>query len=132
MITDISTIDNPTWQNRSACLGVDPAIFFNKGNGNTKKAKAICASCPVILKCLKWTLIQEKHTSATARSGIYAGLTPNQRNKMPVCHYGDCLKRVKKHLDFCSEEHRLANKPKPKNPQTDFYKRGSIHLATEI
>lgn len=136
MITNIFDIDNPTWQDDAACLRYgDPSLFFERGNGNSTKAKKICNTmCPVKQKCLDWTLRLEKKTVA-ARSGIYAGLTPNERSKIAVCKYGDCINRVKKHTDFCSPEHTEAYDAELKMnikksqlvSQHEYYKRGTLH-----
>lgn len=130
MITNLSGIDNPSWQERAACRNTDPAIFFIKGEGHTKKAKAICASCPVIQQCLDWTLLLEKHNRNT-NAGFYAGMTANQRAKISLCKFGPCLKRVKRTnaFSFCSPEHRAEYQEaiKPKTPRVEFYKQGTLH-----
>lgn len=44
------------WRARSACNGLDPAIFFPEieegGDNHGAEAKAVCATCPVVETCL--------------------------------------------------------------------------------
>lgn len=129
MITSTKEINNPSWQARSKCKDYDPAIWFTKGK--TKLAKAICNSCPVKQKCLNWILILEKNGSSTARTGIYAGLSANQRSKIPLCYYGQCSNPVKSRAkEFCSEEHKRLHKKKMKDARKGeittgvYYKQG--------
>lgn len=62
----------PSWHAQAACTGVkDPEIFFPGEGGSVSSAKAICASCPVRLKCL------EANLSET--SGVFGGTTPRER-----------------------------------------------------
>lgn len=112
MFTDFNKIGNPVWQAKALCKNYDPRIFFTKKN--VLVAKAICAECPVREKCLDWTLVLEKGGSTTARAGIYGGLSPNQRGKIALCRYGNCVIRVKTRKSFCSKEHKQAHLDKLK------------------
>jgi hypothetical protein len=39
------------WQDRAACVGVDPEVFFPEVGDRTAKASRVCASCPVLPQC---------------------------------------------------------------------------------
>jgi len=64
------------WVVQAACRGLDPEIFFPERGDTfgTRKAKAICAGCPVMLEC------REEHIEE--REGIWGGLSTNQRRIM--------------------------------------------------
>ena len=63
-----------------ACRGQNADLFFNPDNerGRPKrireaKAKAVCATCPVVAECLKWALdVGEPY-------GIWGGKSPAER-----------------------------------------------------
>ena len=68
------------WQVNAACRGMDTAAFFHpereRGSSRARrerKAKAVCARCPVIENCLRWAL--------TAREpyGIWGGMSAEER-----------------------------------------------------
>lgn len=121
MITNIDSINNPSWQEESNCKDQDPAIWFE--TVNKKIAKKICGNCTVAAQCLDWILTLEKGGHTTARSGVYAGTTPRERSRIKICLYSDCTKRVTKHKSFCSDEHREAQK--------QFYQRNKKETPTE-
>jgi WhiB family transcriptional regulator, redox-sensing transcriptional regulator len=69
------------WQARAACRGQSAAIFFAPTHFERKearaarerKAKAVCATCPVRKECLSYALrIREPH-------GIWGGLSEVER-----------------------------------------------------
>src|SRR5438093_4839858 len=40
------------WQDRAACAGVDPEVFFpSAGHDQTAEARAVCSTCPVLHQC---------------------------------------------------------------------------------
>jgi WhiB family redox-sensing transcriptional regulator len=67
------------WQNRAVC-GAHALLFFGP-DGETeperkireRKAKVVCASCPVRVECLDYALEQY------VRSGIWGGLNETER-----------------------------------------------------
>ena len=72
------------WQWRAACRGEDSALFFapntvemkDQRDRRERKAKAICASCPVRVECLEYALrIREQH-------GIWGGLNEMERRRL--------------------------------------------------
>jgi WhiB family redox-sensing transcriptional regulator len=69
------------WQWRAACRGEDSGLFFPPGEweargdrmARERKAKAICAGCPVRIECLEYAVrIKESH-------GIWGGLNEIER-----------------------------------------------------
>ena len=68
------------WQGQAVCGGARAWLFFGP-DGETElerriredKAKAICASCPVRVRCLDYAL--EHHV----RSGVWGGLNERER-----------------------------------------------------
>ncbi len=70
-----------TWQHRGACRGPQAAVFFPPPQFERKveraererRAKEICADCPVTKECLDYALsIKEPH-------GIWGGLNEAER-----------------------------------------------------
>lgn len=73
-----------SWQHRAACRGPQAAVFFPPPHFERKRdrlererrAKAICATCPVISECLDYALtIKEPH-------GIWGGLNEAERKAL--------------------------------------------------
>jgi WhiB family redox-sensing transcriptional regulator len=70
-----------SWQVKAACRGPQAALFFppshferkDDKDARERRAKAICASCPVRRSCLDYALrIREPH-------GIWGGLNEAER-----------------------------------------------------
>lgn len=77
LFLDIDDLHFPAWQQRGACKGHDPDIFFPEGKGGTcQQAKAICRRCPVQVECLEWALQRKE------RYGIWGGKSYRERRKM--------------------------------------------------
>lgn len=51
-------------------------LFFSESPKKIAKAKAMCAECPAITKCLEYALDQE------IEFGIFGGTTPQERKAM--------------------------------------------------
>lgn len=72
------------WQDRAACKGMDPVIFFGPEHAETVKekreredaAKAVCNTCPVKHDCLEYAL------EAREAYGIWGGLTELERKTL--------------------------------------------------
>jgi WhiB family transcriptional regulator, redox-sensing transcriptional regulator len=69
------------WQWRAACRGEDTGLFYPPSDTEVRdvkltrerKAKAICAGCPVRIECLEYAVrIREPH-------GIWGGLNELER-----------------------------------------------------
>lgn len=76
----------PDWTMDAVCAQTDPELFFpNKGN-SPKAAKAVCATCPVRLKCLEYALSFESGEAGVptsyAQVGIYGGLSAIERRRL--------------------------------------------------
>lgn len=69
------------WQSRAACGGARAWLFFGP-DGETepqrqlreRRAKAVCASCPVRVECLDYALAHH------VRYGIWGGLNEHERS----------------------------------------------------
>lgn len=80
---DLRLVNQGTWLDRAACVGVDVTLFYAPDNEiDTYKgerinaAKDICNSCPVQRECLTTALANDEV------HGIWGGLTPNERHLM--------------------------------------------------
>ncbi|MET9012278.1 WhiB family transcriptional regulator [Streptomyces olivaceoviridis] len=74
-----------TWLKLAACRAddVDPETFFPDQNvAGLAKARAICKGCPVARQCLADCLEAEGGRAAANRHGVYAGMTPKQRERL--------------------------------------------------
>jgi WhiB family transcriptional regulator, redox-sensing transcriptional regulator len=72
------------WQDRAACKGMDPTIFFGPEHTEVVKekrdreeaAKAVCRTCPVNQECLEHALDSKE------AYGIWGGLTELERKAL--------------------------------------------------
>lgn len=65
------------WSARAGCASVDdPDIFFPPRGGKGKRARVICASCPVQAECLEYAL------AADEEYRICGGLDPRERRNL--------------------------------------------------
>lgn len=67
------------WQDSAACKGADSKIFLSGVTSRVNQAKAICATCSVIEKCLRFALDNEDF-----EPHVYGGLTGEERKKFLV------------------------------------------------
>jgi WhiB family redox-sensing transcriptional regulator len=72
-----------SWRMHAACRTVDTALFFG-GDGERqrarrrreRRAKAVCATCPVLLPCRAYALVRrEAH-------GVWGGLSERDRARV--------------------------------------------------
>lgn len=70
------------WWEDAACRTADPELFFptreiprEQRRAAERKAKSICAGCPVIAECLQTALERDE------RHGIWGGLLPRERKQ---------------------------------------------------
>jgi WhiB family redox-sensing transcriptional regulator len=92
------------WQDRARCAGAGLELFFPDG-GDTRRAKAFCAGCPVWGECLSYGL-EEDH-------GVWGGLNRAERAR---------LRRL---------QHRLRVAPSDPANATDIRRLLSVGLAPE-
>jgi WhiB family redox-sensing transcriptional regulator len=64
------------WQDRAACFGVDPDLFFPISEEEAGPALAFCNACPIRQECLAWALKNGE------RYGVWGGLTEQQRRRL--------------------------------------------------
>lgn len=70
------------WWSLAACSDAEPELFFpisaTPASGRqVKRAKRICASCPVRSRCLSYALDHRQE------QGIWGGLTEEERRRIP-------------------------------------------------
>ena len=56
------------------CTQADPEAWFPEKGGNNRRAKAICAGCPVLAECREYAL-----THPERLDGIWGGLSERDR-----------------------------------------------------
>ena len=64
------------WQERSACYGIDPDVFFPISEEEAGPALAFCSACTIRDECLSWALKNGE------RYGVWGGLTEQQRRRI--------------------------------------------------
>jgi len=64
------------WQDRAACFGIDPDVFFPISEEEAGPALAYCRSCRIREDCLAWALKNGE------RYGVWGGLTEQQRRRI--------------------------------------------------
>jgi len=64
------------WQERSACYGLDPEVFFPTTEEEAGLALSYCGVCPVKAVCLAWALQNGE------RYGVWGGTTEQQRRRL--------------------------------------------------
>ncbi|GAA1877459.1 WhiB family transcriptional regulator [Pseudonocardia ailaonensis] len=85
-VADIRRLPGPVaefydWQRHGACRGMDSGFFFHPENergpartNRERRAKEICAACPVIEQCRRHALeVQEPY-------GVWGGLSEHERD----------------------------------------------------
>lgn len=72
-----------------ACMDADPAMFFSTKPATVAAAQDICRRCPIREQCLENQLTFERSFGRHARSGIYGGMTPDDRYEVDVLRWGD-------------------------------------------
>lgn len=67
------------WQDSAACKDVDSSIFLSGVTSRIEKAKAVCATCSVIDKCLAFAIANDDF-----EPHVYGGLTGDERKNILV------------------------------------------------
>ena len=90
------------WMANAACKDMDPDLFFPErptGSHAYDRARAICASCPVLEECRAWGDRVEGAVPPSWWYGMLAGETPHARRarrhrpkqpkyRKPTCRHG--------------------------------------------
>lgn len=64
------------WQERAACYGIDPDLFFPVSEEEAGPALAFCGICRIREECLAWALKNGE------RYGVWGGLTEQKRRRV--------------------------------------------------
>ncbi|MFY9585943.1 MAG: WhiB family transcriptional regulator [Actinomycetota bacterium] len=65
-----------SWQAEGACRGADPELFFPPTEEEAAVAKSFCATCPVRVACLAFSIERNE------RFGVWGGLTEKERARL--------------------------------------------------
>ena len=90
------------WRQRSACRDVDPDLFFPPQESAVlviRRAKAVCAGCPVSADCLDWAV---RHPAAS-EYGVWGGMTERERRPLhrPEPHVPRPVSVIAKYCPSC-------------------------------
>ena len=72
----VTTTRDLDWMRDALCAQTDPEIFFPPKGGGNKRAKKICAQCPVREECQEYSLAIDE------RYGIWGGLSRRERTRV--------------------------------------------------
>lgn len=64
---------DPTWRDRAACRGTNPALFYDPHPAAIDAARTVCAGCPVQHACAAHAL------AAGEEFGVWGGLAADDR-----------------------------------------------------
>jgi WhiB family transcriptional regulator, redox-sensing transcriptional regulator len=71
-------VRRPAWHRQAACRGVGTAAFIiGQGAQYEKRARRVCAGCPVRQECLETALAH-----GDTMTGLWGGTTPTERKQM--------------------------------------------------
>jgi WhiB family transcriptional regulator, redox-sensing transcriptional regulator len=65
-----------SWEESARCGQYDPEIFFDPTVRSERRAKSICAQCPVRVDCLAYAL------SVRTEFGVWGGLNGRERSSL--------------------------------------------------
>jgi len=75
-----------TWRDFASCATADGDFWYPESSQGTsretRKAKDVCAGCPVSAQCLDFALTHMRDTHDYAMFGIWAGTTVEDRKRM--------------------------------------------------
>lgn len=69
-------VDPEDWMRAGECVGADPEVFFPTQGESVSEAKAICAPCPIRVRCLEYAL------DNNIVHGIWGGASERERRRM--------------------------------------------------
>jgi len=75
-LLDLLTPEQPTWQRKANCMGVDPDLFFPERGASTREAKEVCRGCVVREDCLEYALANGE------KFGIWGGMSERERRRV--------------------------------------------------
>jgi WhiB family redox-sensing transcriptional regulator len=77
-VSELPTHPTPPdhWQDRAACFGIDPDVFFPISEEEAGPALTYCRICRIREECLAWALKNGE------RYGVWGGLTEQQRRRL--------------------------------------------------
>lgn len=91
----------PEWTEAALCAQADPEEWFADKGGTTRRAKQICADCPVRVECLTMAL------ETDSQYGVFGGMSERDRRKIKKLDW--------RNLDLAMFEVRLPkNSPNAK------------------
>ena len=61
------------WEDQARCLKYDPELFFTPRGKAERRAKQVCAPCPVKAECLAYAL------QTRVEFGVWGGTTARER-----------------------------------------------------
>lgn len=61
---------------RCAQSDIDPELFFPEKGASSRRARAICAECPIQIECLNYAIFHR------VSDGIWGGRSPDQRKTL--------------------------------------------------
>jgi WhiB family transcriptional regulator, redox-sensing transcriptional regulator len=64
------------WQERAACFGVNPDVFFPASEEEAGTALSHCSRCRIREECLAWAIKNGE------RYGVWGGMTEQQRRRL--------------------------------------------------
>jgi len=64
------------WQERAACFGVNPEVFFPPSEEEAGPALSHCGRCRIRAECLSWAIKNGE------RYGVWGGMTEQQRRRL--------------------------------------------------
>jgi WhiB family redox-sensing transcriptional regulator len=70
------TLNSRDWTDLAKCKNMDKSVFFPNTYGGVKRAKAICATCPVSAECLQYA------TDNDLTYGVWGGLGEGDRERL--------------------------------------------------
>src|SRR3954453_2707324 len=75
-LLDLLTPEQPSWQRKANCMGVDPDLFFPERGASTKEDKEVCRGCGVGEDCREYALANGE------KFGIWGGMSERERRRI--------------------------------------------------
>ncbi|MBF6399752.1 WhiB family transcriptional regulator [Nocardia cyriacigeorgica] len=93
-----------TWQDRAACRGADPELWFPINIDGAGAARAVCARCPVRAQCAAMA------DNSRTTDGVFAGFyLPTERRQLTEYATGKPHRPLRK-CETCGEKFDTINK----------------------